>query len=1161
MPRRKKSRPEIDLPTAVMNKLRGSRRPAETVSDLRDEIDPKLFPTLLKKLPLFPQRGKSLLPSLGHSLERFRVDVPTLRPVGLDRELAWAAAIFRQYSDVLDRFINLKLQFESHLLLGDYDDCEKVLDQLEKEFGVSVWLLETRIAFLQTSRGLEAQKAYCSHLQSARPNVDLLSFFEHYASWRNEDTTNPFQFKKAISEKASEWSISTDFRSFLLFKLTGDCPIDEETIAYILTYEASYSLVDYYESFIQLTIKYFASEPFTPRPAYNSALISMVKKIRDQRLAKLAALAGPGSFDYLKRCKTRSLVSDEALLVGNYSAFKSAVEAVIQETPDDIRLWFNAANAELDSTTSLRFSKGVGARFLAILKAVIEKENGFEDSVLEGARLILNYRHLPSAAQFESFFWPQLSSKPNPSPHTQVAAFISSRFLEPSMLRSLPLSWRQEFTRVLEQMYGDCLIVDFEKWRSDDDVTLRERLQSIITTKLFHEVVIEHHAENGRHIEALEVARQLEVSTERRLKRVAQRWVAECLLATGKIQEVVDHVCRVCVSDRNAIPMMPLARCASALDKAHRSALAGNLSASIVLDIYDRKFESTYESERNYAYEDFLTAHGIQRPSQLKDRVHEFDHNLLVYYLQFICIPEVMQISTAFSSSRELDEERVAVCAILAQIDVENLEEHETEIRDITRKLVVRRGVREVEQSKIYVDMPAIRRWADKSLKESFTRYQALANAGLDAGGAGIDEAIRDFLSGTPISEEYLRLPKNEMSGLLVNMVADFFAQCLKNPAHGLDCYLSMRIRHGALAGQLRAPLEQEAVIFQREGPLDEYKPNDYWRSQLGYWPNEVPAGIEKRIGVFSKAFDALVDRTASDYLQIQSIDKPKGVFRLPLSALVVRALASDIAPTTTFEDFMNLCVYLFWQLLDPCLKDVHQTIERKVKHEMTQLFESLRADLKKLHGTYNVAQLDAAILNAQTKAQQALEQVKDWFRVPKPLTKKTLGLEEIVEIGLECVRNLHPDFRPELSIDSPEKLFRVTELSLFSDIFFIIFDNVRKHSGLTAPNVRVSVQVVAETSLEIEVENSLATHAITSDREIKISEIKEAIAKGEGEYLPAVRSEGGTGLKKLRNILRRDASSPRKLDFGFESQNFFVRFDLPIFEVLKESEEKVTDA
>jgi hypothetical protein len=538
--------------------------------------------------------------------------------------------------------------------------------------------------------------------------------------------------------------------------------------------------------------------------------------------------------------------------------------------------------------------------------------------------------------------------------------------------------------------------------------------------------------------------------------------------------------------------------------------------------------------------------------------IHNFDRDLIVYYLQFVCIPEVMQVSTAFSSSRELDEERLAVCALLATIDPDNLEEHEMEIRDLTRKLVVRRGVREVEQSKIFVDMPGIRRWADKTLKESFTRYQALSNAGLDAGGAGIDEAIRDMLAGTPVSEEYLHLPKNEMTGLLVDMVTDFFQQCLTNPAHGLDCYLSMRIRHGALAGQLRAPLENEAVIFQREGPLDKYEPNEHWRHRYNAWPLTVGVEIEKKMRTFSQQFDALVDRIANDYLQIWSGEKPKGLFRLaPLNALVVRLMASEISPKVTFDEFLNTCVGLFWQLLDRCLQEVRNTIERVVNSEMAQLFESLRTDLKKLQGAYPDAELDAAILNAQTRAQQALEQVKDWFRVAKPLTESNSTFGEIVEIGLECVRNLHPDFRPQLSIETPEDLFRISQLTLFSDILFIIFDNVRKHSGLPEPKVTASARV-RDNNLEIEIKNELAANAITPERERHVTQIMETIAQGEGGYLRAVRSEGGTGLKKLRNILRRrEGSIPGQLEFGFDGRNFVVRFDLPILGVLEEGNDR----
>lgn len=592
------SRREPDLPISIRNKLRGSRSSREAVGNLRATIKVDLFPALLKVIPLFPYRGRSLLPTIGASAQRFRTDLPVLKAIPLERELAWAAAVFLQNASALIRFVDLKSQFESNLLLGRYDNCEELLNRVENEFGFSIWLLEVRIAFLQTSRGLETQKAYCSHVRSIRREGDLLSFLAHFTSWRNEDTTNPSQFKKTLTDRAADWAVPSEFRTYLLHKLTGECALDDATISTLLRHASSYSLIDHYETYIRLAIRHLSAEPFIPRAVYSFSLMSLTDIIPDPRLVKLASIAVDGGLQYLRRCQAHRLSTDDALMVGDYEAFRDCIQAEVADRPDDIRLWFNLAIAELDSGLSMILSNGLGARFAGILKAVMEKRSEYNESVLEGARLILNYSNLPSTAQFESFFWPQLSSSPNSNPATQLAAFASSRFVEPSILRFAPVDKRGELASIFEEKYGNHRVVDFEKWRSEQNSELRDKLRVNVAPLLFNEVLIEHLARAGRYDEALGLARKVEAEAGPRYRRIAQRWIAEFLFSLVKIEAAIDYVARVCISDRYAIPMMPLARCASALDKKRRAALAGNLSTPIVLDIYDRNFESTYESER-----------------------------------------------------------------------------------------------------------------------------------------------------------------------------------------------------------------------------------------------------------------------------------------------------------------------------------------------------------------------------------------------------------------------------------------------------------------------------------------------------------------------------------------------------------------------------------
>ena len=157
-----------------------------------------------------------------------------------------------------------------------------------------------------------------------------------------------------------------------------------------------------------------------------------------------------------------------------------------------------------------------------------------------------------------------------------------------------------------------------------------------------------------------------------------------------------------------------------------RKTFAGSLSIPFILHLHVTRFADTHSSIRNYAYEDLLAAYGLHRPSELKVHVNKFDRRLLVYYLRYICIPEIMQVSSAFSSSRQLEDERVSVCALLAEIDEVNAKEYEAEIRELTRLQAIKGGVRHLERSKIFVDLNAIRRWADSNIKEDFNRCHSL---------------------------------------------------------------------------------------------------------------------------------------------------------------------------------------------------------------------------------------------------------------------------------------------------------------------------------------------------------------------------------------------------------------------------------------------------
>jgi len=591
---------------------------------------------------------------------------------------------------------------------------------------------------------------------------------------------------------------------------------------------------------------------------------------------------------------------------------------------------------------------------------------------------------------------------------------------------------------------------------------------------------------------------------------------------------------------------LPIAACIERLDKPTRKALAHQLQIPILFDFYSRYVDDRYDNIRSYAYEDFLFAHTLERPSQLEGRIAEFDRDMLAYYLRAVCVPTIMQISTVFDGTRDLEDERLAVCSLLTKLDEPHAKDYESEIREITRRQIIHRGVRHVEQSKLFVNLPVIRRWADRNLKESFGRYQALLKAGIKADSSGFNDALQDLIAGKRPSQAALKLPENEASTLLVAMLDALLQKCTLDSEHGLDCYLSMRIRHGALSGQLRGPLEDERVVTQRASETGEYNPNDYWLFRLNGLPWEVRQAVDSRLSRFSADYDAFVNRMADGLIQVKGPGKEEGLFTVGCTAVQLAGLAADVKEETTFELFIDRCFDIFWNHLETCVSDVRAAIDTTLKRELNALFNSVQEDIEGITDG-GAADLYRAVRTAQTGAQQALDHVKEWFRLVKPALEPDFYLEDLIDIGLQCVKRVHHDFDPICIRDAPMLPKFAAALTLFSDVFFIIFDNIRRHSGMGRhPRVNITVQS-SDDQLQIRIKNDIAAGTRTAEANQEVARIKKLIA--DGGYRSAMRSEGGTGLSKLRKIIGQGPD--RNLDFDFDGDDgFYVQIGMPTKEV-----------
>lgn len=1104
----------------------------------RQELPARDYLPLLTWALATKRKGKSSLQNLTQSLYPKKLQqlkaVPIFHEIKPEQELEWCCALILLNNTNINHFINKATEIESNLLKQNLEHCLETAGEIENDLGKSIWLIENKIAILQHIHGIESQKEYLNSIK--KDGVSNIPWLASTYSQRNEETTTFFRFANQLIDFLSDLE-NDDQRNYLTFKSLDILPSDSTRLASILRYESNASAIDLYTTFMRIMQECISQIDHNLRDTAITCLQRLHNKIHDPKITRMLFIAG--KID----CPGQEKFNNHALLeYPNDSEAQNYYNAIAES--GWALAWSIAASYQAKSKIEPLSQKTLQSEVISSLRTIYEKGSGADSIISTELKRCLNFRNFQFSKALEEILWQELSSDPFHDAKKGLIRFINTQYLDPELLIHLPEVNRKPYITLIQQLYPNSKKSQALTWRSDGipfhSADLQMENSAFRQITMAEKLLIDNNPD-----ESISAIAELLNDEDYRHRRIAARITSKALELKGNIPDLIDFVSKQCTHDPESINLLPIPQCAEKLDKETRKQLAHKITTPITLSHYSNNYDEQFDKVLAYAYEDFLLKNGINRPSEIVKISSTLDKTLVIYYLRYICIPEIMKVSTEFNGSAAVQDERLAACSLLLKLDEQNSKEYESEIREITRAQAIRKGVRHVEQSKMSIDTTTIRKWADKKFKESFLRYKGLIKAGFNPL-AGFQEALFESLSaGKPMPKEFFEVPTDEAGALLKDIVYAIIQECTISPMHGLDCYLSMRVRHGALSGQLRGPLEAERIITQKQTSQNSYAPNEYWLAQLQTLPSTMRDSININLCAFSAEYDNLIERTINQLIQIATKDKPDGIFNINFSYADLRLIAIGITEETNSDDFFDLCIDLFWRRVEACLTNVQIAIDHKLKPSINNLFRVLQESNDSACKSYSAPELNRAIRTAQTNVIQALAQLKDWFRIPSPRNEPPFEIEELIDIGLQCVQRIHKDFSPKITKEIPKLPPLADALTLFSDIFFIVFDNIRKYAnkGLS-PDIKIEVIRGIET-ITLHITNDLEESAASSEAKEKVAEIKKKI-NGDS-YHSAVKSEGGTGLIKLRKLI----GSNQELDFGYnQNKEFFVKFSLSLHEI-----------
>jgi len=554
-------------------------------------------------------------------------------------------------------------------------------------------------------------------------------------------------------------------------------------------------------------------------------------------------------------------------------------------------------------------------------------------------------------------------------------------------------------------------------------------------------------------------------------------------------------------------------------------------------------------------YRMFMRTLHLNYPSEIKS--DDFENAKIIYFLRYICIQDILSKDVInFKTPNDVEAERLKICQSLLGLDKEKSSIYNDEIIAITQNIKIKERIREIDNSKIYVDVNSLINYDLKDFEKSFSRFKKindLRKKSSDEYSMLVHtESNIDLESSHEYKKKYLTL-LDQLKNIFVELFIEIRDQYLFSNEHGLDSYLSTRIRHGTITGQLRKTFSDFSLITTKDSETDVYLDNLYWIKKLNLAENSI-AEFNNIMNNFSNDIDTYNVYIKNFLIQIKTEQKSEALFNFSTydyfnSHVINHYFTNYIVKVETYEAFIMYSIQNFETILDHNLELIRRYFDETIKKKFLDLLDNLEKNILSINSGSKYSLLLKNIRHARTDIQTNIDLVSSWFERKK---RKNIDFEfkDVIDTSKKIIDNLVSSsitLNIQSEIDCSYS-FEGKNFINFVDLFKIFFENIvnyiksKNHIqadiGITLLDCddyfiyRISNELIDPSEEELDV--------IDKKIEEKALDIKKPING------MANRMEDNTGILKATKIIKR-AFGNMNNDLIFKRENTTITIELKI--------------
>lgn len=1096
---------------------------------VKSKIVPAHMPFVVRGLHRDPVLAEVINPNAFPKEYHGIKSTPSWASKDLKRDALWLASSVSIYKDRILNFVFMKEEFEKHILNSDYSVAERKLTEIEESFGKSFWLIENRLLLLDKNEGIDESISFTKSITEDKNNSFFVHMITYFLSIRVEANYSYSRLNNLINDVCADSGVPDLEKAYIKFRVFPFDEIESPDITKVLIKEINVPAIDKYLFLCNFIRVIFSWPKYT---AYQTYIIPTLEElsgwIPDRSIQNLICLLGVSNKTLVLHDDVEKVISAfDSYTLGEYKQAYDKFDGLIKEDPSLVELYEGITKTVYYIKEYKKGSSELKYEILNLMHDVFMKSSSFDTSVEKLLKIAVVHSSHSWCIHILSFLRRDGRKQWQEDMHAYtIQSGISSRIFNPWQEKVFSqFKSKNDFWSLLNQSCPQSITLELQDIQSlsVDEFGARiaslgmpiDRVNKYTCFKLLQDKEFE---------KAIEILEPLVKTGTKDVNYYdALRYLADCYRMAERVKECAELVVNAYLENSYVCSFLPIPALMNLVESEHLDELSSNISWPILNEIYYRHFIDVNEEIRSDSYLDFLEANQVERPSQLDfDKINT---NFSVFFLKNVCVLNVMEASIAFASSEDMFQERIKIYQILGQLDPNNSPEYISEIASLNEQIAVRKLSRQVEQSKIYVDVEGIKSKLDKTFEEKYSRYIELSNhPERDAWSANFVDKIMEQILNPQDPKRKFVIPHKETDYVLFNLLSELTDKFISSTDFGLDFYISTRIRHGTLAGQLRGSLDSLHLLTIKDAKGEQYKDNEYWDNRLYMLDSGLKKDLQKVLKDFSKQIDDWIDILKDDWLQIKRVEKDKGLFDYSNSKILyLQVVKKANTKTITYDTFLDLVFDELWVITESNLANIRGKLKSEFEPAIIGLLTSLTDKAAAAIGSHRDNQgFTTAITTAITDFQNSVDRVIEWFQISKSKDTPDTPIKTVLTLGLDSINTYDPKYQlaPEIDISSESDLTIKGEwVSSFTDIFLILFYNVKVHSFIEnrSPNMKIKI-VKDKDKVRMVFSNELGDS-------VDIVKIKGKLksALDFKTITEVVRKEGGSGLPKLHKILKMD--------------------------------------